>query len=434
MTGGAVNGGPVDDAGATGGARVLVVGGGGREHALAWALARSARVREVLASPGNAGTAELGRNLPDPGDVQALARAAVDNAVDLVVIGPEAPLVAGLADACRAHGLLVYGPSAAAARLEASKVEAKAFMQRHGVPTAAATICRDEAGALAHLRAHGAPVVVKRSGLAGGKGVTVALDLATAERAVRAAFAAGDRALLLETFLEGQEVSLLVVCDGRTALPLPLVQDYKQAYDGDHGPMTGGMGTVAPVGLLDPSALGEVMDQVVHPTLDGMRAEGTPFVGTLFVGLMLTPAGPSVLEYNVRFGDPELQALVPLLDDDLFDVLDAAARGRLGGRRLRWRSGAATCVVLAAPGYPEAPRTGAPIGIPADLGDGALVFHAGTRWHEGRLVSAGGRVLNVVGYGPDRHAATARAYAAAARIAFPDGHYRRDIGARLDAP
>ena len=411
-------------------ATVLVVGGGGREHALAWALGRSPRVGEVLVAPGNAGTGAPA-GMPDPADVEAFAEAAHERAVDLVVIGPEAPLVAGLADACRARGLAVYGPDAAAARLEASKVDAKAFMLRHGVPTAAARRCDDASSALAALTELGAPIVVKRSGLAGGKGVTVAESVGTAEVAVREAFAAGEDAVLLEERLVGQEVSLLVVCDGRDAVPLRLAQDYKQAEDGDQGPMTGGMGCVAPVDLLDDAALEDVMRRVVRPTLDGLRAEGTPFVGTLFVGLMLTERGPLVLEYNVRFGDPETQVLLPLLESDPFELLRDAARGALGARALRWRDGACACVVMAAPGYPGSTRTGTPLAVPDDLGPDVLVFHAGTRLVDGRLVSAGGRVLNVVALGTDRNEAIARAYAAVDRIGFVDAHYRRDIGSRL---
>ena len=416
------------------GATVLVVGSGGREHALAWALARSPLVGTVLVAPGNAGTPGTQR-LPDPGDVDAFADAAVALGTDLIVIGPEAPLVAGLADACRARGLLVYGPDAGAARLEASKAEAKAFMLRHGVPTAPARRCDDLSSALAALRELGAPIVVKRSGLAGGKGVTVAETSAEAEVAVRAAFDAGEASVLLEERLLGQEVSLLVVCDAQQAVPLRLAQDYKQAEDGDRGPMTGGMGTVAPVELLDDAALEAVMARVVRPTLAGLRAEGTPFVGTLFVGLMLTERGPLVLEYNVRFGDPETQALLPLLESDVFELLRDAARGALGAHRtLRWRAGASACVVMAAPGYPGVPRTGTPLALPDDLGPDVVVFHAGTALADGHLVSAGGRVLNVVALGADRDEAVARAYQALARIGFEGAHYRRDIGARLRAP
>ncbi len=414
-------------------ARVLVVGGGGREHALAWALGRSPLVGEVLVAPGNAGTVPA-VHMPDPVDVDAFADAARERAVDLVVIGPEAPLVAGLADACRARGLLVYGPDGAAARLEASKVDAKAFMLRHGVPTAAARRCDDVSSALAALTELGAPIVVKRSGLAGGKGVTVAEGTEAAEAAVHEAFAAGEDAVLLEERLVGQEVSLLLVCDGRDAVPLRLAQDYKQAEDGDLGPMTGGMGTVAPVDLLDAAAQADVMRSIVRPTLDGLRAEGTPFVGTLFIGLMLTERGPLVLEYNVRFGDPETQALLPLLESDLFELLRDAARGTLGTRALRWRAGACACVVMAAPGYPGSPRTGTPLDVPDDLGADVQVFHAGTRLEGERLVSAGGRVLNVVGLGNDMAQAVARAYGAVERIGFDGAHYRRDIGSRLAQP
>lgn len=415
------------------GATVLVVGAGGREHALAWALQRSPHVAAVLVTPGNAGTPSA-PPMPDPSDVEAFAAAAAALDVDLVVVGPEAPLVAGLADACRARGLPVYGPDAAAARMEASKADAKAFMLRHGVPTAPARRCDDRSSALAALLELGAPIVVKRSGLAGGKGVTVAETVAQAEAAVRAAFDAGEASVLLEERLVGQEVSLLVVCDGQQAVPLRLAQDYKQAEDGDRGPMTGGMGTVAPVDLLDDAALAAVMATVVRPTLEGMRAEGTPFVGTLFVGLMLTERGPLVLEYNVRFGDPETQALLPLLESDLYELLRDAASGALGaGRRLRWRAGASACVVMAAPGYPGPPRTGTPLDLPDDLGPDVAVFHAGTARADGRLVSAGGRVLAVVALGADRDEAVARAYAAVARIGFAGAHYRRDIGARLRA-
>ncbi len=423
------------------GARVLVLGAGGREHALAWALARSPRVDRVLVAPGNAGTAALGPSLPlasgFPGP-DALARFVADvraRHVDLVVVGPEAPLAAGVADALRAVDVPVYGPSAAAARLEASKVHAKAFMARHGIPTADAVTATDVATAhravddLAPLAS--GRVVVKASGLAAGKGVTVAEDVAAGHAAVAATFATGEREVVVETFLEGDEVSLLVVTDGVTFHVLPQVADHKAAFDGDRGPMTGGMGTVAPAALLDERELAEVARSVIEPTLAGLRSEGRPFCGTLFLGLMRTSLGVRLLEYNVRFGDPETQVLVPLLASDAYAWWAAAATGRLHDVTPLWRPGAAACVVMAAEGYPGSPRTGVPIEVPDDLGPDVLVFHAGTRVDAERgLVSAGGRVLGVTGLGADLTTAVARAYEAVDAIRFPGAHVRRDIGAR----
>jgi phosphoribosylamine--glycine ligase len=415
------------------GVKVLVVGGGGREHALCWALAKSPRVAEVVCSPGNAGIAAVARCEPGGPDVASWVALAERERADLVVVGPEAPLVAGLVDALAEKGIPAFGPTAAAARLEGSKAFAKDFMRRQGIPTAAYAAFQDARDARAHAEASQYPLVVKDGSLAGGKGVTIARTAGEARAAIDGILASGEGEVVIEEFLVGEEVSIMAVCDGETALILPPSQDHKQLLDGDNGPMTGGMGVICPYEL-GASLLEEIRDRIVLPTLEGMRAEGTPFRGLLYPGLMLTADGPKVLEFNVRFGDPETEAVLPLLQSDLLDLLEAAAKGSLRGHEVHWRDGASATVILAAPGYPEAPRTGVELTVPDDLPEDALVFHAGTRLQEGRLFSSGGRVLAVTGVAGSLEDALEKAYGVVDQVTFPGAMFRRDIGRRPGSP
>ncbi|MCA0296162.1 MAG: phosphoribosylamine--glycine ligase [Actinobacteria bacterium] len=406
---------------------VLVIGSGGREHALAWALARDPEVA-VHVAPGNPGTASVGTNHPvDPFDGDAVADLAVALGADLVVVGPEAPLVAGVADAVRERGIPVFGPSAEAARLEGSKAFAKEIMEAAGVPTADARLCLDMGEVVAALDEFGPPYVVKDDGLAAGKGVIVTSDRDAAIR-----HAASCRRVIIEEFLDGPEVSLFALSDGEHVLPFEPAQDFKRVGDDDAGPNTGGMGAYTPLPWAPAGLTDEVVRTVVQPTVDELRRRGTPFVGLVYAGLALTSRGLRVVEFNCRFGDPETQPLLTRLETPLYGVLHAAATGALGGHApLEWGSGAAVGVVVAASGYPEAPRTGDPI-TGADT-DG--VFHAGTaRDADGRLVSAGGRVLTVVGTGATLAEARDAAYAKVALIDLPGGFFRTDIALKAASP
>ncbi len=417
--------------------RVLIVGGGGREHALARALATDNPDHLLYLAPGNPGTASFATNLPIAADdIDRLADAADAHAIDLVVVGPELPLALGLADRLRAEGRHVFGPGAAAAQIEASKVFAKAVMAAAGVPTAAAAAFTDLAAALEHVRTHPEPLVVKASGLAGGKGAVVCATRAEAEQVVTAMLgdrqfgSAGD-VVLIERFLEGEELSVMAVTNGTDVCLLPAAQDHKRLLTGDRGPNTGGMGAYAPVAFATPAVLARVKQEVLLPTLAELARRGAPFRGVLYAGLMIAPDGtPAVIEFNCRFGDPETQVILPLVAHGLTALLDAAARGApLPAVRLH--HAAAVTTVLAAAGYPDAPLKGAPIAIPADLPPEVTVYHAGTQaLDDGSLVVSGGRVLSVTAMAPAFEDAQRASREAAERIDFDGKQYRPDIGWR----
>ena len=396
--------------------KVLVVGSGGREHALAWALSKSRRLDELHAAPGNPGIARLASCHPVRGDdPSSLVPLAAELRVDLVVVGPESPLVAGLADELRRRGIAVFGPGAGAAQIEGSKAFAKDVMEAAGVPTART------------LPVARPPCVVKADGLAAGKGVWICRSADELETGLHAAEALG-QPFHVEELLEGEEVSIFALCDGRIALPLPPAQDYKRIGDGDEGANTGGMGSYSPVPRLSADDVDELVELACTPVLRELAQRKMPFAGALFAGLMLTPDGPRVLEFNCRFGDPETQSLLPRLDGDLLEALAASARGDLRGVSLPAVDAAAVTVVLAAGDYPERGDSGTPIeGIADAEATGALVFHAGTALHEGRLVTNGGRILNVTALGDTIEAARAAAYDAASRIDFAGVRFRRDI-------
>ena len=417
---------------------VLLVGSGGREHALAWKIAQSPQLTRLVAAPGNPGIAEVAELASvKADDAPGLVRLAQEMAADLVVVGPEAALAQGLADQLAALGIPCFGPSRAAAQLETSKGFTKAFCTRHDIPTADYVECDSAGEAIAALDRFTAPYVIKADGIAAGKGVVIAASRADAEAAITDMFdgrfgAAGAR-VVIEAFMTGEEASVFALCDGRNAVLFGDAQDHKRVGDGDVGPNTGGMGAYSPAPLMTKERLAVVMEKMIAPTLAGMAAEGAPYRGVLYAGIMVTPEGPKLVEYNARFGDPECQTLMLRLDSDLLPLLKAAAEGRLETAPPPvWRDETAICVVMAAEGYPDAPKTGSVIsGAEAASQDGAILFHAGTaRREDGALVAAGGRVLNACGLGLKVAEARRLAYALVDRIDWPGGFCRRDIGWR----
>lgn len=417
--------------------RALIVGGGGREHALAWKLGKDQPSLEIIAAPGNPGIAALGRCVPvSSDDIPGIVRLAGNERPQLVVIGPEAPLAAGLADSLRAAGHPVFGPSRAATRIESSKAFAKALMREAGVPTARAVRCDDVASAKRAARDFGAPVVIKASGLAAGKGVIVCETMTDADAAIDAmltddSFGAAGREVLVEEFMEGEELSLFAITDGTTVLPMLPAQDHKRLLEGDRGPNTGGMGAYAPVSLGTRALVSDAVDRVFVPTLDALRVAGAPFSGLLYAGLMLTSQGPKVVEFNARFGDPETEAILPLLESSLLDPLLAVAHGSgLAGHDLRWSGAHAVTTVVAAAGYPDKPRRGTPIRLPREQPN-VLVFHAGTgEGASGELVTTGGRVFAVTAVAPTLALARSESARVAGEIELEGKQLRRDIAWR----
>lgn len=411
---------------------ILVVGGGGREHALVWKIAQSPRVKRVLCAPGNAGTAALAANFDvKAADLPGILALSQREKVDLVVVGPDDPLAAGLVDRLQAAGVRAFGPTASAARFESSKSFAKDFMRRHGIPAASSEKFDDFDAARDYARGQKFPLVIKADGLALGKGVTIAEDFAAAERALREAlveniFGDAGQTVVIEEFLHGRECSVHALVDGKSWLLFPDARDHKRACDGDRGPNTGGMGTLSPSGRIDPALQARIESEILAPFVRGIQSDGIDFRGMLFPGLMLTADGPKVLEFNARFGDPETQVLMPRLKSDLLDLLDATIDGRLASVRAEWDPRAACCVVMTSGGYPGEYRTGFPIeGLQQP---DVLVFHAGTKFACGKIVTSGGRVLGVTAMGETPAQAVAGAYGAVRRIRFENAAWRTDIG------
>lgn len=414
--------------------KVLIIGNGGREHAIAWKLKQSTMVSKIYCAPGNGGTASICENIAF-NNIEELAQFALNEGIDLTVVGPEVYLAQGTVDLFQSKGLKVYGPTQAAARLESSKVFAKDFMKKYQIPSATYETFSDANAAKDYIKAMGAPIVVKADGLAAGKGVVVAFDLDTAFKAVdeimtERVFGDAGVKVVVEEFLEGEEASLLAFCDGVKAVPMLPAQDHKRIGDNDTGPNTGGMGTYAPTSAVTEEILIQINERILTPTIKAMQAEGTPFVGTLFLGLMLTKNGPKVIEYNVRFGDPETQVVLPLLESDLAQIFLDAVNGNLQPDKIKWQTGkTAVCVVAASGGYPGRYETGKVI-TGLDKLNNSLVFHAGTKVKDGVLLTAGGRVLNIVNVGQNVAEAIDNVYQDLPQVKFDGVYYRKDIAKR----
>jgi len=416
--------------------KILVVGGGGREHALVWKLAQSPLVEKIYCAPGNPGIAGIAECVDIPADkIAALCDFALDQRIDLTVVGPEVPLTMGIVDLFQTAGLEIFGPNKAAAQIEGSKGFSKDLMAKYGIPTAAYRSFTDRDQAVAYIREQGAPIVVKADGLAAGKGVIVAMDVATAIAAVDdimldKVFGAAGASVVIEEFMEGEEASFFAFTDGTNILPLASSQDHKRVFDNDEGPNTGGMGAYSPAPVVTDALYAVIVETIVKPTIAAMASEGTPYSGILYVGLMIKDGQPRVVEYNARFGDPECQPLLMRMKSDIVPVLQACARGELRQTSIEWHDKAAVCVVMASGGYPGDFAKGHPISGLEDAArlDELMVFHAGTRAVEGRVVNSGGRVLGVTGLGSTVSEAIEKAYQGVAHISWQDVHYRKDIG------
>ncbi|OCL28486.1 phosphoribosylamine--glycine ligase [Orenia metallireducens] len=417
--------------------KILVVGNGGREHALVWKLKQSERVEKIYVAPGNAGTANLAKNIEiEATDIDKLIKFCKEEKVDLTVVGPEAPLVAGVVDAFEGEGLKVFGPNQAAAQLEGSKVFSKDFMKRYNIPTAKYESFADAKKAIGYIKREGAPIVVKAEGLAAGKGVIVAQTVEEAVAAVEEIMVnekfgnAGER-IVVEEFLEGEEATVLAFTDGQTIVPMIPSQDHKPAYDGDKGPNTGGMGAYAPAPIATEELMAKVYEEILVPTIEGLKKEGIIFKGVLYSGLMIVDGEAKVIEYNVRFGDPEAEVVLPLLKNDLVDIIEAIIEDRLEAVDIEWLNQTSVCVIMASGGYPVAYEKGKEIsGIEEAEAEDIIVFQAGTDFKDDKLVTAGGRVLGVTALGNGYQATIDRAYEGVKKIDFADAHYRKDIGAK----